>query len=274
MHRTFIWLWLEALDLSDAIERTRTQVGTFELQLPSGLFPGKACMDTLSEARERGIEISFAPFLPRQLIPGKHYTRNQIGYRVDELGELDQHLSTMGMRLDRAVCLIDGSDHPWDQFSMFSNKMPLRQISHLDFIVQFSGFDEVSQADLAAEALFASVKIPGCRLYYDPLTDVDRSTDTFNGLLDRLSNPRPAFHAVRCLNTILYGSDTSDLPEEWEETKFSGRILRLIGKKRCLELTLPNATLTINPTRSDNANIDITKHVTVDLKTGTSELIQ
>jgi hypothetical protein len=157
---------------------------------------------------------------------------------------------------------------------MFSNKMPLRQISHLDFIAQFSGIDEVAQADLAAEALFASSQIPGCRLYYDPLTDVDRSTDIFNGLLDRLSNPRPAFHAVRCLNTILYGSGASDLTAEWEETKLSGRILRLIGKKRRLELTLPNATLAINLTRSDNANTDTSEHLTVDLKTGTSELVQ
>ncbi len=274
MHLTFVWLWSEVLDLSDAIDRTRTHIGTVELQIPSGLLPSKECMDTLSEARERGMEISVAPFLPRQLIPGKHYTRNRIGYRVDELAELDQHLTTMGMQLDRAVCQIDGSNHPWDQFAMFSNKLPLRQISHLDFIVQFSGFDEISQADLAAESLFASAKIPGCRLYYDPFTDVDRSTDTSNGLLDRLSNPRPAFHAIRCLNTILYGSCTSDLTGECEETKLSGRILRLIGKKRCLELALPNATLTINLTGSDNANIEINEHVSVDLKTGTSELIQ
>ena len=32
--------------------------------------------------------------------------------------------------------------------------------------------------------------MPGCRIYLDPLQDLDRVTKVVHGLLDRLSNPR------------------------------------------------------------------------------------
>ncbi|MGH2350659.1 MAG: hypothetical protein ACRDI2_11755, partial [Chloroflexota bacterium] len=58
----------------------------------------------------------------------------------------------------------------------------------------------------AAEAVFAAALSPGSRVFLEPLIDLDRTMDASYGLIDRLCNPRSAFHTVRCLNTILFSA--------------------------------------------------------------------
>jgi hypothetical protein len=72
--------------------------------------------------------------------------------------------------------------------------------------VSLPGVDEALQTERATEAVFAAALAPDIRLFLDPLVDLDRTNDVNFGLLDRLSNPRSAFHAVRCLNSILFGT--------------------------------------------------------------------
>ena len=41
-------------------------------------------------------------------------------------------------------------------------------------------------------------------IYFDPPIDLDRTMDVAHGILDVRCNPRPVFHVLRALNTILY----------------------------------------------------------------------
>ena len=88
-----------------------------------------------------------------------------------------------------------------------------------------------------AEALFAALLLPTAWLYLEPLVDLDRTMDIANGVLDRLCNPRPIFHALRCLNTLLYAHRKAWVPEEREEKGV--RILALLSEEHVLELLLP-----------------------------------
>ena len=54
--------------------------------------------------------------------------------------------------------------------------------------------------------------LAGCRLFIEPLIDFDRTMDVTYGLLDRLCNPRPAFHALRVLNSVLATTVESHRP--------------------------------------------------------------
>ena len=46
--------------------------------------------------------------------------------------------------------------------------------------------------------------IPGSRIYFEPLSDLDRTMDVTHGLLDTLCNPRSASCTLQSLNTIMY----------------------------------------------------------------------
>ena len=63
--------------------------------------------------------------------------------------------------------------------------------------------------------------------------------DVSHGLLDTLCNPRPAFHALRCLNTILYGSGALDAREPGELACDGVRGLQFVAGGRKWVLLLP-----------------------------------
>ena len=92
--------------------------------------------------------------------------------------------------------------------------------------------DDEANALAAAEALFAAATMPGCRVYLDPLQDLDRVTKVVHGLLDRLSNPRPAFHVTRVLNTVLFGEGRATGSYSAVEPG-GGANIRAIDDRRC-----------------------------------------
>ena len=81
---------------------------------------------------------------------------------------------------------------------------PLSQISNVDFSLEFSATDDQTNANQAAEALFLMAILPGSRIYFEPLSDFDRTMDVTHGLLDTLCNPRSTSSVLQSLNTILY----------------------------------------------------------------------
>ena len=60
------------------------------------------------------------------------------------------------------------------------------------------------------------------------------------GLVDRLCNPRPAFHAVRMLNTILFGEDRGWTQGDCRQTPDAIRRV-LNGAHMTIMLVVPNA---------------------------------
>ena len=44
----------------------------------------------------------------------------------------------------------------------------------------------------------------GSRIYFEPLSDLDRTMDVTHGLLDTLCNPRLASYTLQSLNTVMF----------------------------------------------------------------------
>jgi hypothetical protein len=133
------------------------------------------------------------------------HKRSRIGYIPAELVKLDAVLAKRGVRVQRAVCHLDETSVTlWDDVRAF--RPELRSIDALDFIV---GSRQAGSGSVTALALsmLAAATLPGCRLFIDPLQELDRTAEVMSGLLDRLSNPKPAFEVLRNLNTLLFGVD-------------------------------------------------------------------
>ena len=177
-----------------------SQADCLELQLTNRIYPDQEDLAALAILRTAGAAIGLAPLALEDT--GKVHLRSRTGYRPRELPRLDEMLTAHGLILDRAVCMVDDSESVWHDIRAFDGE--LRAVRGLDFLVPF-GSDDAANALAVMEALFAAATMPGCRVYLDPLQDLDRVTKVVHGLLDRLSNPRAAFHVTRVLNTVLFG---------------------------------------------------------------------
>ena len=183
-----------------AAARKASEADLIEVQLTNRFFPDGEDLAALAELREAGANVALAPLALEDT--GKVHMRSRTGYRPRELPDLDEMLTDRGLHLDRAVCMVDDSKSVWSDIRSFDTR--LRSIGGLDFLVPL-GTDDEANALTVAEALFAAATMPICRVYLDPLQDLDRVTKVVHGLLDRLSNPRPGFHVARVLNTVLFG---------------------------------------------------------------------
>ncbi len=190
-----------ARDIS-AAARKAPEADCLEIQLTGRVAPDEEDLAALAELQDAGAAVALAPLVMEDT--GKVHLRSRTGYRPGELAALDQALGARSLRPVRAVCALDGSESVWDGIRAFDPE--LRSVEGLDFLVPLTADDEANVVSVA-EALFASAVTPGCRVYLDPLQDLDRVTTVVHGLLDRLSNPRRAFHAARVLNTVLFGAD-------------------------------------------------------------------
>jgi hypothetical protein len=191
------------------------------------------------------VPVSLALVLPTEVIAGKQLPRTRIGFRPDELMALDQMLDRAGVGVHRAACRILPNEAPWETLLAFLALPRLARIDGVDWLVDLPETNAGnSDAHLAraAEAVFAATLTPGCRVFLEPLVDLDRTMDAYDGLLDRRCNPRPALHAVRCLNTVLFAErerfhriDTAGDVEADTGT----RVLGLGSDRRTLHLILP-----------------------------------
>ena len=127
------------------------------------------------------------------------------------------------------------------------------------------------EANRAAEAIMATALLRGCRLFLDPLVEMDRAEQRF-GLLDRLSNPRSIFHIVRCLNTIIFASPDNFQPMECENVE-GGNLLGLQGRTKQLWLLLPNGRMSVSPAALDGLNTQSGEVSFIDLTAATKQNI-
>ena len=182
-----------------------SEVDVLEIQMPGATVPpDDLCVAIRDE--EAWPSLSLAPIV---MSSGRTvHKRSRVGYLASELAELDGALSQRGLRVHRAVCHLDETSPTlWDDVLAFG--VPLRSIEAVDLIISARAAGDAAAAALA-RALVAAATLPDCRLFIDPLQELDRTAEVMAGLLDRLSNPKPAFELVRTLNTVLFGvADTA-----------------------------------------------------------------
>lgn len=202
---TGVWLWHDELQLTEAVGPYRDRLEAVEIQVPGSLWTDDNCVSAIKScSRQVGLPITLAPLKAQERTSGHFHPRTRVGYHSSDLAPLKSRLAEAGMYLDRVLCHLDANESAWEEALEFIGHLPLSQIGNLDLLLSLSGFDEQVHAMATGEALLTVVTHSGCRLFLDPLVDVDRSSDVNFGLLDRLSNPRSFFNALRRLNTILF----------------------------------------------------------------------
>ena len=179
-------------------------MNTWEVQIPGAILPAGDLTGALSAmGKDDSIHVSLAPILPGEVRPGKQHPRTRIGYLPGELSELDRCLAEYDATVDRVLCRLDGNEL-WKTGPELPDLGALNRVRAVDLVVSLTSRDDARNASVAAESLFLAALLPGARVYFDPFVDLDRTLDAAHGLLDTSCNPRPAFHVLRCLNSVLY----------------------------------------------------------------------
>ncbi len=179
---------------------------TLELQLLGTTTPSAKTLDLLqSLRRDKPYSVALSTILSGRYMPGKQHARHQREYLPDQLEELNRQLAAQGVELDRVVCRMNAQDDAWTLLPQVTRQRH-SHIRQIDWTLELSSDDAQSER-LACLALLAAAQCPGVRLFVEPLRDLDRTMDVNHGLLDRLCNPRPIFHTLRHLNTLLFADD-------------------------------------------------------------------
>jgi len=217
----------DELDLHHLLDHHPGAADLWELQIAGSPWPDADCLRTLANCQRR-TPLGLCPILPGEKVYGKQHPRTRIGYCVDELVELNQRLSDGGLLIEKALCRIESDAGPWQTLNEFCALPPLKHIGRIDWLLSLPGCDDAANARLVAEALFATARLPNAQLFVDPPQDLDRTMDVSHGLLDTLCNPRPAFHVLRCLNTLLHvyrGEGYEIIGEELELKSAKGQLV-------------------------------------------------
>ncbi|MGE3272899.1 MAG: metallophosphoesterase, partial [Chloroflexota bacterium] len=200
-------LWHQGLTPPlEQIARHRGRLDGLTVHLLGETLPDAACLEGLARLREAtGCPVTLSTIVAREQVPGKQHDRSRHGYRPDELPDLSRRLAQhVGQPVDRVLSRVAPNASPWDSIvGQSSGSLP--EIGGLDWLVELSTDDDDAHLVRVSEAIFAAAAAPRCRVLLDPLVDLDRTMDTFHGLLDRRCNPRSPFHAARVLNSLLFG---------------------------------------------------------------------
>ena len=220
-----------AADVLPFFRRFADIVDTWEVQIPGALLPPDDLTGALAAGgTDVSTRISLAPILPGEVRPDKQHPRTRIGYMPGELPELNRYLAETGASIDRVLCRVDESD-PWQAAKELLDIGALSQVRAVDLAVTLASRDDVRNANTAVESLLSAALLPTARVFFEPLIDLDRTLDVAHGLLDTSCNPRPAFHALRCLNTALFHEPlTSPVPGEVD---LSGTRIRTLTRPAC-----------------------------------------
>ncbi|MGA1197897.1 MAG: metallophosphoesterase family protein, partial [Candidatus Latescibacterota bacterium] len=240
--------------LPEFIQTHTDMVQTWEVQLPGVSIPSPDMFHTLKLCMEQA-EISLCPIISNERVPGKQHLRTRMGYTTDELTSLNSALQAQNVHLHRVLCRIPPNESPCDSLPALQKHS---HISHIDLSVELTTQDDVANAIRIAEACFAIAQMPKSKLFIAPLNDLDRTMDAIYGLLDPLCNPRPAFHTLRCLNTLLFSPQHH---QDYYRTDVSLNSLnhayQLESSTRKLTLIIPtNDTLSI-PQNMVNKNTQV-----------------
>jgi hypothetical protein len=211
---TATWIWSPRSRLVDEATRYHDLLDSVEIQLPNTLTPDTDCLAAIATVQGKlSLPVSIAPLLPHEHVSGKQHARTRIGYHLDEVPSLARYLGEQGAQVDRVLCRVDATQDPTIAMRIADLMVEPDRIGTIDWAVEFSESANSPQSPRALSALAAIAQLPGSRLYLEPFIDFDRTMDAPPGLLDRLCNPRPVFHALRTLNTVLFGQ-----PGVWRST--------------------------------------------------------
>jgi predicted phosphodiesterase len=263
------WTWSKRSTLVKDVGQSTNLLAGIEVQVPGKTLPDDACLDAIATvSRSAGVPVALAPLLPREIVPGKQHARTRIGFHLDELLALDRVLTARNSRVDRVLCRVDATQQPWETITSAVELGEMGSIGTLDWAVEFADTDPAAQVRRAIEALAAVATFDDSRIYLEPLIDLDRTMDAPLGLLDRLCNPRTVFHAVRTLNTVLYGRGG-----RWElgsSASLTGaRTLSLAGEDEQLVVVLPGpAGVELSATALSEIAPEATSRKVIDLELG------
>ncbi len=191
----------EATPYETILESRRDQVDTWEIQTLGDPWPSSSCL-YLFKSYHRNLRLSLAPVIPGQPITGKQHPRTRVGYRPDEVAQLDRQLQNADTWIEAALCRLDPTA-PWEDALAWREVNARTTMGRLDLLFELPGQSDENDAVQAAEALFATALLPRARLFVEPFIDLDRTMDVGQGLLDSRCNPRPVFGVLRCLNALL-----------------------------------------------------------------------
>ncbi len=225
--------------LPEHIKANLDLIQNWEIQISNlAQLSGEVC-ETLDQCAKLA-ELSICPIIPNERVNGKQHLRTRMGYHHNELENLNAPLQNAAIHLQRVICRVPPDQSPWTYIQSLSERK-YSNIGHIDVSLELDAQNDNTNASRIAEATFAIVRLPGARLFVDPLTDFDRTMDVTHGLLDTLCNPRTPFHTLRCLNTLLNSPvhDTT-FTDPREKTQDNNRILYLNNTYRRLALVLPS----------------------------------
>ena len=137
----------------------------------------------------------------------KYYHMINHGFTLDDTEQLNA-LANIEV-IAGAVFRVPGDAKPWltaNAIAAACAVSKLRASLHIRMSVGNPGSrqeDDAWVCERSLEALLASAAHPNVHAYLDAFTDLDRGYFTRRGVLDRLYNPRPAYHAIRTLLGVL-----------------------------------------------------------------------
>lgn len=192
-------------DWLPSVQDTPWWPDTVELQLPRQELPDDTTLSAMARLRHErpSLDISIAPLLPMQRADGRYHPRARLGYTPDEVRRLDARLAESGLAPPHVVAWLDPALDTTRALAAFDEACRLPTIGGLDVVLALAE-EGAERTEAICQALTAAALRPGMRLFLDPFVDLDRTNDVATGLLDRLGNPRPSFHAVRTLNALLH----------------------------------------------------------------------
>ena len=248
-------IFSEEFNLIDAVSQVRRRIDGLEIQTPGALYPSGKCIDTIKVIRERfDLSVTLSPIICREPTSGKQFPRFRLGCVPQEISALNQYLARNSAVIDRVVCKVNNNEPLCDQIQEIVKISPLSQISNVDFSLEFSATDDQINANQAAEALFLIGMLPGSRIYFEPLSDFDRTMDVTHGLLDILCNPRSTSSVLQSLNTILYSQPLKFSKPQLELKQMNGfKALQLSTDTSTYTLLLHNG---LESTAGDPVNIE------------------
>lgn len=237
-------IWSEKFNLLEQIQKHASQIDVWEIQSPGSTWPPQDCVTAIRKCNEESsLPLRLSAVIPGVKSAGKHFPRTRFGFLIQEIEQIDKHLVQENLQIQRLHCLLSESDS-WKDLLKVHQMGPFQQVEAIDFSLSFSD-DDLKNANCTAEALLALTLLPNSILYFDPLVDLDRSKDVNHGLIDRVCNPRPAFHVVKCMNTILFSPKIDyTVFKPWQEEQDGISIRTLQKSKEFFSLLLPNTEKT------------------------------
>jgi len=177
---------------------------------------------------------------------GHYYHVINQGFLAEDRAQIEGLLAREELRgaVDGFVFRLTADRAPWEAIHEASDlASELRVMASVHLRLCWSNPAEVWEDDgwvakRIPEAMLAASTRDNIAVYADTFIDNDRGYFVRNGVLDRLNNPRPAFHAVRHLNGFLAGFENImpgiavDLP--------GARALSVLADDKMLVLLLPN----------------------------------